>query len=371
MKKILTLIFAVSMALCCVAQPLENDYTYSFWSNWSVGVAPMVTKSFNNNWHLGQGLNIGFDIRAEKQLTNYWQFRIIGDMPGIFKSETNQFDRYGKALVGFAWYPWQKHFYLFADGGAAFMNERFGKIALGADFGLGLNFNIAEHSSVFGELGLDCIADITSDFSHCNGFVKIGYAYRFGLTKTDRLLLEQRKEVNEETYQVIIMLLKDTVSTQRMAEQELVERIAELEQEDSVILYEYDSLLRENDSLKHVIGSFSENQTNFYALPFSVLFDNDSYAINASELGKIKAVASIMKDDTNVNYTVTGFCDYTGSQEYNQKLSEKRAEAVKKQLVKYGVKEKQLSVSGNGKDKPFSNGKLGVNRRVSFYRNLK
>ena len=88
------------------------------------------------------------------------------------------------------------------------------------------------------------------------------------------------------------------------------------------------------------------------------------------EYAKIKAVASIMKNDTTVHYAVTGFCDKTGSQEYNQALSEKRAEAVKKALIKYGVKEEQITINGNGYDKPFSDGRLSVNRRVSFYRNF-
>ena len=67
--------------------------------------------------------------------------------------------------------------------------------------------------------------------------------------------------------------------------------------------------------------------------------------------------------------TLVGFCDNTGSDAYNMKLSQRRAEAVKRLLVKrYGIAEDRLTVDYKGKTVAFGDLKYAVNRRVSFYR---
>ena len=88
-------------------------------------------------------------------------------------------------------------------------------------------------------------------------------------------------------------------------------------------------------------------------------------------MNKVKAIAQIMKDN-DCDFEIIGYCDYSGSDAYNQKLSEKRAENVKKLLVnKYGVDGDRLTVSGKGKTMSFGDIKNAVNRRVSFYRTNK
>lgn len=372
MKKIFTLIALVAMAFGVNAQNFENDYTYGFWSNWSAGAGIQYSKNFTNHWAFGEGSNIGFELRAQKQLGQHWDMRIIGNIPGFLTSDTNQFDRYATGLIGFSWTPWN-YFYVFADGGIAVKRDSYNWLALAADAGIGAKFNVCKSSTLYAEFGLDCVADITTNMTYNNVFVKFGWMHRFGLTKIDEEILAQRQLVISQKSDYVARncdSIANCLTECRNNELELIKRIEILEQHDVLLTERLGVVTKENDSLINVIASFHENQTNYYALPFSVLFDNDSYTINESEYGKIKAVASIMKDDTTIHYTVTGFCDKTGSQEYNQKLSERRAEAVKKALMKYGVKEEQITISGNGYDKPFSDGKLAVNRRVSFYRNF-
>ena len=368
MKKLLTLFALVALAFSVNAQ---EWCSYGFWSNWSVGIGAQYSKNFTSNWALGEGSNIGFDIRAQKQIAQNWDFRIIANVPGVFTSDTNNFDRYALGMVGFDWSPVQ-HFYIFADGGIAAKRDRYGWFALAADAGIGTKFNVCDNSTIFGELGIDCVADITTDMTYNNAFVKIGWMYNFGLSKNDKAIAEQKallaqmKEEENNQNDSLINCLNQCQKNER----ELIQKIEALENHDYRLTAELGNMSHQNDSLAKVIESIKENQLNYYALPFSILFDNDSYTINDSERGKLKAIASIMKDDTTVHYSVIGFCDQTGSQEYNQKLSERRAETVKKALVRLGVKEEQITIEGNGFDKPFSDGKLAVNRRVSFYRNF-
>lgn len=372
MKKIFTLIALVAMAFGVNAQKFENNYTYGFWSNWSAGAGIQYSKNFTNNWAFGEGSNIGFELRGQKQLGQHWDMRIIANVPGVLTSDTNQFDRYATGLVGFSWTPW-KYFYVFADGGMGVKRDSYNWLALAADAGFGAKFDVCKASTLYCELGLDCIADFTTDMTYNNVLVKFGWMHRFGLTKIDEEILAQRHlaliEKNDNNSKNCDSITNCLIQC-RNNEMELVKRIETLEQHDVMLTEQLGYMSKENDSLRNFIETIRTDQTNYYALPFSVLFDNDSYTINDSEIAKIKAVASIMKDDTNVTYAVTGFCDKTGSQAYNQKLSERRAEEVKKALMRYGVKEEQLTINGNGFDKPFSNGKLAVNRRVSFYRNF-
>lgn len=371
MKKIFTLIALVAMAFSVNAQNFESDYTYDFWSNWSAGFGVQLTKDFSGNWHFGEGTNLGLDIRGQKQIGQHWNMRLIGSIPGIFTSSQNQFDRYATGMVGFDWTPW-RYMYVFADGGLALKRDNYGWVALAADAGIGARFRLENNTTIYTELGLDCVADITTDMTYNNIFVKVGWMHNFGITETDRQILEQRQLLLYEREKAVVNTdsLDSCLANCRHNEKELIKRIETLENHDYVLTNKLSEMSHQNDSLASVIASIRENQLNYYALPFSVIFDNDSYTINASEYAKIKAVASIMKDDTTIHYAVTGFCDKTGSQEYNQKLSERRAEEVKKALMKYGVKEEQIVISGNGYDKPFSDGKLSVNRRVSFYRNF-
>jgi OOP family OmpA-OmpF porin len=68
--------------------------------------------------------------------------------------------------------------------------------------------------------------------------------------------------------------------------------------------------------------------------------------------------------------TIEGHTSISGSPEYNQKLSERRAEAVKRYLVSRGVPAEQLRVVGYGESRPLttdpSPGAQKVNRRVTL-----
>ena len=65
---------------------------------------------------------------------------------------------------------------------------------------------------------------------------------------------------------------------------------------------------------------------------------------------------------------ITGHTDSSGAAEYNQKLSVKRAEAVRDYLISLGVDASKLEVSGMGEDKPIADNKTAAgrakNRRV-------
>jgi outer membrane protein OmpA-like peptidoglycan-associated protein len=81
----------------------------------------------------------------------------------------------------------------------------------------------------------------------------------------------------------------------------------------------------------------------------------------------------ITKLDKFPNYKVNivGHTDSIGSEEYNQGLSEKRADAVYRYLVDNDVARERLSTEGRGETQPIDDNELesgrARNRRVEFY----
>jgi len=78
-------------------------------------------------------------------------------------------------------------------------------------------------------------------------------------------------------------------------------------------------------------------------------FDSDvvDTEIYATELSTIVAT---LKEFSDTDVTITGYTDHHGPNPYNDKLSQRRAEAVKSYLVGQGIKASRLTTSGAGKD---------------------
>ena len=82
-------------------------------------------------------------------------------------------------------------------------------------------------------------------------------------------------------------------------------------------------------------------------------FDFDSVAISENGKTILNHNAKALKDSPNMKIRIAGYTSASGSEEYNQDLSERRAEAVKEYLVKTGgVEESRLTTIGFGKTSP-------------------
>jgi len=86
------------------------------------------------------------------------------------------------------------------------------------------------------------------------------------------------------------------------------------------------------------------------AAPLAIFFRINRANISAKELINLQYYATIIKENPDKVYQVTGYADKaTGSPAYNQKLSEKRAQHVANALIKkFGVNPRQLTVKGMG-----------------------
>ena len=100
-----------------------------------------------------------------------------------------------------------------------------------------------------------------------------------------------------------------------------------------------------------------------------VKFDFDKSVVKQDSYGDIKNLADFMKQYPKTSTTVEGHTDSVGSDAYNQKLSERRANAVRAVLVnQYGVEAQRVNAVGNGEASPVADNATdagrAVNRRV-------
>lgn len=82
---------------------------------------------------------------------------------------------------------------------------------------------------------------------------------------------------------------------------------------------------------------------------YYVTFRQGKSNIDALQMPNIEKLANALKQNSNAKVTISGYASPEGNAEFNQKLSLKRAEAVKKVLVKkYNIDENRIKTEGKG-----------------------
>ena len=391
---------------------------YGFWSNWSVG------GSFDLNWEMRQGpmgfnqdfwrasTNIGMDIFAQQKLNHAfdWRIRFAGPTWGKPRTDTvtnKAMDRHwtisldvlfslNNAICGYN--PDRRfNLYLVGGAGAKFSGSLFdkndeerqntnwekGRIGVLINGGIGASYRFGDAHHIFAEYTFD-FTDVPDIFAsgintyqrwhNTNNIIRLGYYYCFGVTATDQAVAAQKAMLTQENFGALnsqVNNLDNQLRNSRNNEKKLENRIAELEDQLAQALAQGGNggNSAAADSLQAVIDQIKADQLTFYAMPFSVQYDVNEWKVSEEEDAKVKAVARVLKDNSDVKVLVVGFADYTGSDSYNMKLSEKRANEVKRLLVKkYGIAENRIQTEYKGKSVAFGDIQYALNRRVSFYR---
>ena len=103
----------------------------------------------------------------------------------------------------------------------------------------------------------------------------------------------------------------------------------------------------------------------------TIYFDTNSFDLNEANNDSLKnQLLPLIKSNAKITIIVEGHCDERGSNLYNKKLGKKRAQAIKKFLVKSGFKASKISVVSYGENKPVDLGHdenaWSKNRRVEI-----
>jgi len=140
-----------------------------------------------------------------------------------------------------------------------------------------------------------------------------------------------------------------------------------------------DALEAKNDSLNAKINRINDNRIVILAKDSAeeitsfpnIEFEFASDRITEDSYSSLDQIAVLLKDNTSsVRLNVAGYTDYIGTEEYNQTLSVKRANAVKTYMLKKGVPASSIDIIGYGEERPIATNESDAgrqkNRRVEF-----
>ena len=96
-----------------------------------------------------------------------------------------------------------------------------------------------------------------------------------------------------------------------------------------------------------------------------IFFDLDSSTLKPGAYSEIDRVSNVLNNYPQTTIRVDGHTDSTGPEDYNQRLSEKRAKAVKNVLAQRGVDPIRMQAVGYGESQPISSN-YAMNRRVGI-----
>ncbi len=102
-----------------------------------------------------------------------------------------------------------------------------------------------------------------------------------------------------------------------------------------------------------------------------ILFDTDKYSLKPGAQDNLVKIGTVLQKYPDFDIDAEGHTDSTGSENYNQWLSEKRAGAVADFLIKNGLGPARIHASGMGEMRPVATNETAEgrqqNRRVELH----
>lgn len=205
--------------------------------------------------------------------------------------------------------------------------------------------------------------------------VTVGLRYKFGanskqhirnMNVNDYYPIISQDDVDKSIQKALAALPKGTTAVSDYPANQ--RRIEDLEDENAIAKNKLRQL--END-LKNL--NDKEAGASISASFENIEFEFGSSRLTAGSYKILDNVAEILNTNpswTKIKIILSGHADNTGSTDFNQKLSEERANAVKDYLVSKRVTPSNIVVIGYGKDKPLESNETSegrqANRRVEF-----
>ncbi|HEY1901425.1 MAG TPA: OmpA family protein [Terracidiphilus sp.] len=148
-------------------------------------------------------------------------------------------------------------------------------------------------------------------------------------------------------------------AAQQAAEQSAQQASQQAEQVRERLRQQLNQVLQTTETARGLIVNMSD-----------VLFDFNKYTLKPEAREKLAKVSGILLAYPNLKLQVEGYTDNIGSDEYNQKLSEQRADGVRDYLVSQSVSDANVTAKGLGKSDPIADNSTNAgraqNRRVEL-----
>lgn len=358
-KTILLSVFALG-ALTINAQTAVIEGG-GFWDNWSMGIQGGATMKMNGSGFFKSarpafGLTIGkqwtpilgTDIQGMGYVNTTNSSNIIDASDVSLIARMNLMNLFGsyqgmprtfeiETVTGLGWL----HHYMNGGGDT---ND------LSARVGLNFNFNLGDDAAWTFGIKPAVVFNLTGEFpskkmafnkNHANMEILMGFTYHFADGDGNRhfamvnaidpvALAAMNEEING---------LREVVAAKDL---ELVALADEL-------------LVVQNQLNEARSKQAMANGDTLNIVESVVAFRFNQSDVESSQMPSIEHVANYLKDNPNVNVTVNGYASPEGTEEYNLKLSQRRADAVKSILVdKYGIAATRINAIGHGVGDIFS-----------------
>ncbi len=138
------------------------------------------------------------------------------------------------------------------------------------------------------------------------------------------------------------------------ADQQRQEAIRQKEEMRARLLAQLNQVLQTRDTAKGLIVSMPD-----------VLFDFNKYTLKPEARERLARISGIVLAYPDLKLEIDGYTDSVGSDEYNQTLSDKRAESVRDYLVSSGVGMNSVVARGMGKADPVADNTTAAGRQLN------
>jgi outer membrane protein OmpA-like peptidoglycan-associated protein len=154
---------------------------------------------------------------------------------------------------------------------------------------------------------------------------------------------EAEKAKAEALAQQQVLAAEAEKARQAAAESDKLREQAEKEKQElrARLLQQLNSVLATRDTARGLIANMSD-----------VLFKTGSYELMPGARERLAKVSGIVLAYSGLRLAVEGHTDSIGGDEYNQRLSEQRAAAVRDYLVQQGISSDAITAAGFGKSEP-------------------
>lgn len=389
MKKIL-LVFCVALMACATATAQQNNdeklhwkgfETNKFWDNWEVSAGVGISrldiankfntdepgKFFNrNSWNLNIGATkwivpvVGLRLQLDGGHFQNYTFR--GDRYGAGAFQTPYIFVHGDVMVNLSnWiggYREDRLYYAIPYVGFGYTAMSWTKKTPGTyngeyatTFGLLNKFRITKNLDVqldlrtwiFAEEGLPAQVNGGGRFAF-SWTGSVGVAYRFN-----------KQEWTPAYSQTVVDGYVEAV-------EQLNREVSNAEANVSTLNNQVEELEAQNQELKRTLIPAGEEVISAHSVVF---FEKNEYELSTFAMATIDKYVSTLKSG-KLKITVVGYADRsTGTPEYNDALSQKRAEAVKEYMVAKGISEHRIEVKWVGATEPaFTEDDVEINRCV-------
>ncbi len=165
---------------------------------------------------------------------------------------------------------------------------------------------------------------------------------------------EQQRQSLEQQQQALTQQAEQARLQAQQAEQQRLQIQQQAEQQRQRLLTQLNQVLQTRDTARGLIVNMSD-----------VLFDLNKATLRPGAKLRLAKVAGIILAYPDLKLEIDGFTDNTGSQQYNQTLSDRRAKTVADFLTGQGVSSDAVTTRGLGESNPVASNATAAGRQMN------